>query len=37
MVFNTFPLQCLHFRAQKEPVTEMEGKTIGDEQKELVL
>jgi hypothetical protein len=33
MVFKTLPPQCLHFKEQKEPVTEMEGKAEGEEQK----
>jgi len=31
------PLQCLHLRAQEEPVTEMDGKEAADEQKCSVL
>src|SRR3989337_581550 len=37
IVLSTLPPQCLHFKAQKEPVTEMEGKAAGDEQKQSVL
>jgi len=33
MVFKTLPSQCLHFRAQEEPVTEMDGKAVGEERK----
>ncbi len=37
MVSRTFPLQCLHSRAQEEPVIEIDGKAVGEEQKYLVL
>src|SRR3972149_2374260 len=37
IVFKTFPPQCLHSNPQKEPVTDMEGKAVGDEQKWSVL
>ncbi len=33
IVSKTFLLQCLHSKAQEEPVMEIEGKTFGDEQK----
>ena len=33
MVLRIFPWQCLHFRAQEEPVIEMDGKAVGEEQK----
>jgi len=33
MVLRTFPSQCLHFRAQDEPVIEIDGKAVGEEQK----
>ncbi len=33
IVFSTFPPQCLHLKAQEEPVTEIDGKAAGDEQK----
>ena len=33
MVLRTFPLQCLHFKAQEEPVIEIDGKAVGEEQK----
>jgi len=34
---STLPPQCLHFKAQNEPVIEREGKAVGEEQKRLVL
>jgi len=37
MVSRTFPLQCLQFKAQEDPVTEIVGKVVGDEWKYLVL
>lgn len=32
IVFRTFPPQCLHFKAQDEPVMEIDGKAVGEEQ-----
>lgn len=37
IVSNTLPLQCWHFRAQEEPVIEIEGKESCDEWKYLFL
>ena len=32
IVFRTFPSQCLHFKAQEEPVIEIDWKAVGEEQ-----
>ena len=37
MVSRTFPLQCLQFKVQEFPVTEIVGKVVGDEWKYSVL
>jgi len=37
IVLRTFPLQCLHFKAQEDPVIEMDGKKALEERKYLVL
>src|SRR3990170_3035550 len=37
IVSKTLPPQCLHFNAQKEPVTDTEGNAAGDEQKRSAL